>query len=39
MNLEKKYITREFLTHVRSTMLYGVELLTVDARAPFIDTD
>lgn len=39
LNLEPKYITREFLTHVRSTMLYGAELLTSSAREPFIQID
>lgn len=39
MNLESKHITREFLTHVRSPTLYGAELLTTEARTPFIAID
>lgn len=39
LNLEPKYISRVFLTHVRSTMLYGAELLTAAAREPFIQID
>lgn len=32
-------MTREFMSHVRSTMIYGAEILTCEARAPFIDID
>lgn len=39
LNLEPKYIAREFLSHVRSTMLYGTESLTMEARKPFVDID
>lgn len=37
--LEPKHFIREFLSHVRSVMLYGAELLTVEARAPFMAID
>lgn len=39
LNLEPKHISREFLSRARSTMLYGAELLTTDARAPFVEID
>lgn len=39
LNLEPKYITLEFLTHVRSTILYGFEFLSAEARTPFINID
>lgn len=39
LNLEPKYIVREFVSHVRSTMLYGAELLSKESRKPFIEID
>lgn len=39
MHLEPKFITREFISRVRSVMLYGSELLTTQAREPFLELD
>lgn len=39
LNVEPKYIAREYLYHVRRTMLYGAELLRKEARIPFLEID
>lgn len=39
LELEPKYVTQDYMSHVRSTLLYGAELLTHDARKPFIEID
>lgn len=39
LNLKPKYIVREYLSHVYSTMLYGSELLSTEARKHFVDVD
>lgn len=39
LNLEPKYINREYISHACSTMLYDTELLATEARKPFKDID
>lgn len=39
LNLEPKFIAREYMTHVHSTLIYGAELLTKETREPFIEID
>lgn len=39
LNFEPKFITKEYITYVRRTLVYGSEILTKEARAPFIQLD
>lgn len=39
LNLEPKHVAREFLSHVRSTLLFGADLLSLEAKAPFLEID
>lgn len=39
LNLEPKFITKEYTTYVRTTLMYGSELLTKEAPALFILID
>lgn len=39
LNLEPKHIVKEYMTYVRSILVYGAELLTKKARVTFIEID